>query len=138
MGKALRAEHLSFFKARMMEHDKVTQLEPIPDEDEYLFKVTRRLGRKENHLTVHLADTYRYGLADMYSRPDKVGRGSYVVLGMPHASADGQAIEEARQYKIGLGHIGKFMGALNYTKVWEYMTPRERQEQAELEEVDWD
>ena len=133
MGKALRTEHIEFFIARMIEHDKVINFELIPDKNEILYKITRRLSRKEATLTVHLADTYRYGLADLHARPKRLSRGSFVMLGLPHASFDKEAIEQAKQHGIGVGHIGKFMGALNYDKIWEYQSPQERQEQARQE-----
>ncbi len=133
MGKALRTEHIEFFVARMNEHDSVTHFELIPDKDEYLYKVTRRLGRKESSVTVHLADTYRYGIADLYARPKRLGRGSFVVLGLPHGSVDKEAVKEAKEHEIGIGHIGKFMGALNYGNIWEYQSPQERREQARQE-----
>ena len=54
-------------------------------------------------------------------------RNSFVVLGLPHAIAPrGPIVAEAREDGVGLGAIGKFMGALNSRDVWEYETPEER------------
>lgn len=128
MGKALRPEHIAFFTARMDEHSRVLSWKLIADKHEYMFKIRRRLYRSENHVIVHLTDAYRYGLAEFYARPKQLRSGSYVVIGMPHASADQEVIDEARKQQIGIGHIGKFMGALNYKNSWEYMTPDERQQ----------
>ena len=127
MGKALRPEHLSYFTDRMDQHNLVTNCVLIANQDEYLFKIRRTLNQVESELIVHLTDAYRYGLAEYYARPGELGAGSYVVIGMPHADPTPEAITIAREDRIGVGHIGKFMGALNHTNIWEYMTPDERQ-----------
>ena len=119
MGKSLRSEHISFFTARMEEHSRVSKWEVIANKHEYLFKIRRRLSGSENDVIVHLTDAYRYGLAEFFARPNQLRTGSYVVIGMPHASADPDVIEEASEHHIGIGHIGKFMGALNSKRIWE-------------------
>lgn len=131
MGKVLRSEHLDFFASRMNEHDKVISWMPIPSEDEYLFRITRRTGNSRNNIIVHLTDAYRYSLAEFYARPSELKAGSFVVIGMPHADAYDDVIDEARKGRIGVGHIGKFMGALNYRRMWEYWSPEERRRREE-------
>ena len=127
MGKVLRQEHLNFFTSRMDDHSRVNTWRPIPDEHEYLFLIRRRLNQSENNVIIHLTDAYRYGLAEFFARPRQLRSGSsFVVMGMPHATAPLDVIQEAKNARIGVGHIGKFMGALNYKNVWEYMTPDER------------
>ncbi len=130
MGKALRPEHLEFFANRMNEHDRVISWQVIPSDEEFLFQITRRVGSSNQSLVVHLTDSYRYGLAEFYARPRQLRRGAFVVIGMPHADASEEVIEEAKNSQIGIGHIGKFMGALNYRKVWEYITPEEQARKA--------
>ena len=131
MGKALRQEHIDFFTARMNEHNLVSNWGPIANEDEYLFRITRTLSGSKSDVTVHLTDAYRYGLAEFYARPNQLKSGSFVVIGMPHADADSEVIDVARKHRIGIGHIGKFMGALNHRNMWEYMTPEERERKEE-------
>ena len=131
MGKVLRREHITFFTARMDEHNQVSNWVLVSNEHEYLFRVRRKLSTSESDVIVHLTDAYRYGLAEFFARPKQLRAGSYVVIGMPHASADGEVIEKAKEHRIGIGHIGKFMGALNYKNIWEYMTPEERRQKTE-------
>ena len=131
MGKALRREHITFFTARMDEHDLVERWVPIPDEHEYLFRITRLIAGVRSYVTVHLTDAYSYGLAELYARPKQLKAGSFVVIGMPHAHSSEEVIEKAKEHQIGIGHIGKFMGALNSTKLWEYKTPAERRREEE-------
>ena len=133
MGKALRHEHLSFFTTRMAEHSRVYTCKPVPDQHEYLFKVRRILSGSKSDVIVHLTDAYRYGLAEFFARPKQLQAGSYVVVGMPHADAAPEVIEEAKKHRIGIGHIGKFMGALNYMNIWEYTTADERRRREEAQ-----
>ena len=131
MGKALRREHLNFFTARLDEHSRISTWELIDDEHEYLFRVVRTLSGSTNDVIVHLTDAYLYGLAEFFASPRQLRTGSFVVIGMPHASAAPEVIDEMKQRRIGIGHIGKFMGALNNRNIWEYMTPAERREEQE-------
>ena len=117
MGKALRREHISFFTSRMEEHSRVIKWEPIPNQHEFLFKIRRTLSGTQSDVIVHLTDAYRYGLAEWFVRPDQLRAGSFVVMGMPHADFDSDVVEEAKKDHIGVGHIGKFMGALNQRKM---------------------
>ena len=128
MGKSLRREQIGFFTARMDEHNLVSSWEPIANQHEYLFMIRRTLAGSKSDVIVHLTDAYRYGLAELFARPKQLRAGSYVVIGVPHADADVEVIEIAKNHRIGIGHIGKFMGALNYENIWEYMTPEERRQ----------
>ena len=136
MGRVLRPEHISYFTDRMDDHDKVDNWEIIDDQDDYLFRIKRTVSSSKSDVVVHLTDAYRYGLAEFFARPDQLLAGSFVVLGLPHGDFDDAVVEEAKKKRIGIGHIGKFMGAINYRNIWEYMTPEERnrKEQAQLQE----
>lgn len=124
MGRELRSEHLAFFHARMTEHDVVEAVDVLPNNDEYVFRITRTRGRSA--VNVHLTDAYSYGKVEYASRPNEIQRGSFVVLGLPHGSYEDKVMEGARRDGIGIGHIGKLMGALNSDRAWEYETPDEK------------
>ena len=126
MGKQLRPEHIGFFTDRMDEHSRVLNWVPIEHQHECLFRIRRSISRSQQDVVVHLTDAYLYGLAEFYARPSELKSGSFVVIGMPHADTSSEVIEEAKKYGIGIGHIGKFMGALNVQNVWEYLPPEER------------
>lgn len=131
MGKSLRPEHINFFTARMNEHSRVSNWLLVENEHEFLFRIRRELNGTVSDVIVHLTDAYRYGLADFYARPTELRAGSYVVIGMPHADAAPDVIDVAKEERIGIGHIGKFMGALNSKNIWEYMSPDERRRKQE-------
>ena len=135
MGKTLRPEHIEFFTNRMDEHSLVSNWIPISNQHDYLFKVTRTRSGHMTDVIVHLTDAYRYGLAEFFARPGQLRAGSYVVIAMPHAYTDLEVIETAQEHQIGVGHIGKFMGALNSGNVWEYLTQDEKREQSRRDQA---
>lgn len=114
----------------MSAHDLVASYEPLDNKDEYVYLITRRRGLPA--VRVHLSDAYEYTRAEFLARPSEVTeRNSFVVLGLPHAYPPGEAlIEEARRERVGIGKIGKLMGALNYPDVSVYESPEERLEGA--------
>jgi hypothetical protein len=112
----------------MNEHSRVVSWEPLDNDDEYLYRITRTQGLPEVY--VHLTDAYEYSRAEYLARPaEVVGSNSFVLLGDPNANdATSALIAEARSDGVGVGKIGKFMGALNSRDVSEYESPQERQE----------
>jgi hypothetical protein len=112
----------------MNEHSCVARWEPLDNEDEYLYRIIRTRGLPD--VRVHLTDAYDYSRAEYLARPSEVmQRNSFIVLGLPHAHEAGSAlIAEARSDGVGIGKIGKFMGALNSRDVSVYETLEERRE----------
>jgi hypothetical protein len=112
----------------MTEHDLVASYDPLDNEDEYLYLITRHRGLPA--VRVHLSDAYEYTRAEFLARPAEVTqRNSFVVLGLPHAlGPDDELIAEARGRGVGIGKIGKLMGALNIRDVWSYETPEEQRD----------
>jgi hypothetical protein len=109
----------------MNEHSSVASWEPVDNDEEYLYLIKRTRGLPD--VRVHLSDAYEYSRAEYLARPAEVTkRNSFVVLGDPHAiSPRGTLVAEAGEDGVGIGDIGKFMGALNSRNVWEYQTPLE-------------
>ena len=120
MGKELHRSHLAFFRARMTDHTAVSKYHVIHSGDHYLFNVDLVKG---SSIIVLLTDAYQFGLADTLLMPKNI---DYVVMGMPHAGYSEDAARVLKAKHIGIGHIGKFMGAINTPKPWEYRTPEER------------
>lgn len=112
----------------MNEHSCVASWEPLDNEDEYLYRIIRT--RRLPDVRVHLTDAYEYSRAEYLARPKEVTRrNSFILLGLPHANEPMSALlAEARTNGIGIGKIGKFMGALNSRDVSTYETPEERRE----------
>ena len=122
MGKKLRPEHLAFFRARMAEHTSVEDLVAIASDSHYLFKVTRSDGRSS--LVVVLTDAYEFGDADEIDLPRET---DFVVLGMPHASYDEDMRRALRRRGTGIGHVVRFMAAVNLPRPFEFQNKAERE-----------
>jgi hypothetical protein len=107
----------------MNEHNRVDTWEPLDNDEVYLYLVRRTMGLPD--VRVHLSDAYEYTRAEYLARPaEMTKRNSFVVLGLPHATTPrGTLVAEAGEDGVGIGDIGKFMGALNSRRVWEYQTP---------------
>lgn len=112
----------------MNDHSCVASWEPLDNEDDYLYRITRTQGMPDVH--VHLTDAYQYSRAEYLARPAEVmRRNSFIILGLPHAYPAGLNLtDEARRDGVGIGKIGKFMGALNSRDVSTYEALEERRE----------
>jgi hypothetical protein len=118
MGKDLHYLIIKFFKERMDDHSKVEDYEQIKDDNDILYRIVR--GGQLPDLTVQLSDSYRYTLHDYYSRPSVLCEGDFILIARPESKFDNEIIEVAKQDRIGIGKIGKFLGALNYKEIWSY------------------
>lgn len=122
MGKNLHHQNLGFFCARMEDHTAVSNYKVIYSDEHYLFDVELVSGSSINVL---LTDAYHFSIADVLSMPQDV---DYVVV-VPHANYSGDAERILKAKRVGIGHIGKFMGAINFSEPWEYRTREEREMQ---------
>jgi hypothetical protein len=128
MGTDLKSSVLAFFTSRMAEHSKVESYNRLPIEEEYIFELVRRDGLPT--MRVHVSDAYDYGSVDYLSRPRQLWRGDFILIARPEARFDHALIEEARNDGIGIGMIGKLMGALNFKEPCKYIPKDERPSRA--------
>lgn len=124
MSKDLHPSIRTFFLARMNDHDAVSAVDLLPNDDDFIYELRR--SRFRDTITVWLSDAYLFTDADFYNRPGALSEGDYIIVGKPEG---GIAVdyELIRQYKIGVGKIGKFMGAINLPEPWRFLTPEERE-----------
>jgi hypothetical protein len=108
----------------MDEHDRVEQCRQITVEGEYVFEIERKSPLPT--VRVHLSDAYDYGHWEYTSRPKLIGRGDFILIAGFNTRFDESLVEIARKDGIGIGGIGKLMGALSWEKVWLYQSPEER------------
>ena len=118
MGKDLHYLIIAFFRARMSEHSKVSGFSEIPDDNDILYRI-ERVGDLPD-LTVHLSDAYRYTMHDYYCKPAILGHGDFILIARPESEFSEDILAIAARDGIGIGQIGKFMGALNYKDTWLY------------------
>ena len=119
MGKDLHYLVIKFFRDRMDAHSKVKSYSKIPHDNEILYKVERTGSLPP--LIVHLSDSYRYTLHDYYAKPDLLGPGDFILIARPEAAFDPAIVNIAALDRIGIGKIGKLLGALHRKDVWRYV-----------------
>ena len=118
MGKDLHYSILKFVKAAFENHQAVKSFEIVPDEDFYIFYLKRRFHHDD--LYVVLSDDYSFGDYDMITRHSVLKKGGFILIARPEAEnfSDNNASN-----KIGIGKIGKLLGALNKNDFWNYEPP---------------
>jgi hypothetical protein len=122
----LSISEIKFFQERMEDHNRVEDCTPLQVEGECVFKIERKDGLPT--VRVHLSDAYDYGHWEYTSRPNLIGRGDFILIAGFKGRFDESLVGIARKDGIGIGGIGKLMGALNWEKVWLYRSPEERGE----------
>ena len=112
---------VDWFIMTMEDHSCVEDYIQLQNEDECIFKITRKGQLPE--VNVHLSDAYEYGHMEYGLRPPQIGKGDFILM----AAFSGQFAESlvpiALKDRIGIGDMRKLMGALNWGKVWEYKLP---------------
>lgn len=109
----------------MGEHDAVSDLRLVSDADDFIYEIRRdRFGET---MKVWLCDAYLFADTDFYNRPAILNAGDYIIVAKPEAgfTIDYDLI---RREKIGVGKIGKFMGAINLPEPWRFLDAVEREE----------
>ena len=123
MGRDIHPQILQFFKRMMRNHAVVAGCIDVFDKLNYIFRIERRRGLST--VLVYMSDAYFYTKLDYLSRPDEIGPGDFILIARPEAGFSSEALAEARRDCIGLGQIGKLMGALHHEEVWQYQTQEE-------------
>jgi hypothetical protein len=121
---SLHNQIVEFFQSRMATHTSVARCTRLNVADEYLYSIERKDGLEP--INVLLSDAYWYGHAAYVGRPKQIRRGDFIIIARPEADFDEALIEPARKDGIGIGKIGKFMGALNKRNVCDYISPEEK------------
>lgn len=125
MGKDLHYSILDFFISAITLHDKVHTYQDKSTATDSLFELNR--NNSFPPVLVHLSDIYNYSEYDYYGRPKELKANSFVLIARPEAHFNEKSVEAARECHMGLGQIGKLLGALNLLNVWEYLTKEERE-----------
>jgi hypothetical protein len=109
----------------MDSHSCVASYTRLAVDEEFLYRIQRKSGLPP--VVVHLSDAYEYGLAEYLARPRQIGEGDFIIIARPEARAVAHSvIQSGRDDKIGIGKIGKLMGALNSHTVWTYVPPEDK------------
>lgn len=124
MGMDLHPSILRFFRQRMRDHGSVDAISRVDWDDEIIFEIKR--GKYDDAIKVWLTDAYLFTETDFDNRPECITGGDYILVAKPEGGFD-LDYEVIRQSRIGVGQIGKFMGALNLRDAWRFLTADEKE-----------
>jgi hypothetical protein len=112
MGKNLHYSILPFVKKALAEHTNVSKIEMINDSDFYIIKVYRNFG---SDLHVVLSDDYYFGDYAQIEAHSILKDGGFILIARPEATnSEGNDVKS----RIGVGKIGRLLGALNKPDYW--------------------
>jgi hypothetical protein len=119
MGKNLHYTIRPFIERALNSHFSVERFELIDNDDFFIYKVYRRNGMSP--VFVVLSDDYYFGYASLQNKPAVLKDGGFFLIARPEASGfEGNEPLE----KLGIGKIGKLLGALNMEDFWNYEPPK--------------
>lgn len=119
MGKDLHYSIKPFIESALKSHFAVEGFELIDNDEYFIYKVYRRKGMSE--VIIVLSDDYYFGSASLQKKPDILKDGGFFLIARPEAS--GYEGNEPLE-KLGVGKIGKLLGALNKEDFWNYEPPK--------------
>jgi hypothetical protein len=123
MGKNLHYSIIPFIERALMNHFAVGWFELIDNEEYYIYKVYRKRGMSE--VIVVLSDDYYFASASLQNKPAILKDGGFFLIARPEASGfEGNEPLE----KLGIGKLGKLLGALNREDFWNYEPPKKDEE----------
>lgn len=122
MGKDLHYSIRPFIEQALNNHCAVESIEPIVLDDFYAYMVNRRRGMAS--MVVVLSDDYYFGAASLQSKPAILKDGGFFLIAKPEATGFGG---NKPNEKLGIGKIGKLIGALNREDFWNYEPPKKEE-----------
>ena len=123
MGKDLHYSIRPFIERALNSHFAVERFELIDNDEYFIYKVYRRNEMSE--IIVVLSDDYYFGSASLQNKPAILKDGGFFLIARPEASGfEGNEPLE----KLGIGKIGKLLGALNKEDFWNYEPPKKDEE----------
>lgn len=123
MGKDLHYSIRPFIEKALNSHFAVERFELIDNDEYFIYKVYRRNEMSE--IIVVLSDDYYFSSASLQNKPAILKDGGFFLIARPEASGfEGNEPLE----KLGIGKIGKLLGALNKEDFWNYEPPKKDEE----------
>jgi hypothetical protein len=119
MGKDLHYTIRPFIEKVLNNHFSVERIEEIELDEFYAYKVYRRRGMSE--VIVVLSDDYYFGAASLQNKPNILKDGGFFLIARPEANDFEVNIPSE---KLGVGKIGKLLGALNQEDFYNYEPPK--------------
>jgi hypothetical protein len=121
MGKDLHYSIRPFIENALNSHSAVRTLSPINLDDFYAYRIERTLGRSD--VILILSDDYYFGNTSLENMPAILKNGGFILLAKPESDGIKTSIPQA---KLGIGKLGKLLGALNLEEFWKYEIPEKK------------
>jgi len=118
MGKNIHYSIRPFIENALNNHFAVEKIEKIVLDDFYAYKITRR--REMSSLIVVLSDDYDFNDESIQKKPSILKDGGFFLKAKPEGYGISRSLPEE---KLGLGGIGKLLGAINKKDYWNYEPP---------------
>ncbi|WP_339848054.1 hypothetical protein [uncultured Dokdonia sp.] len=118
MGKNLHYSIRPFVENALNNHNAVESLEKIELDDFYAYKITRRRGLSS--FIVVLSDDYYFNSESLQKKPAILKDGGFFLKARPEGYGIARSIPEE---KLGLGKLGKLLGAIHKEEYWAYEPP---------------
>ena|SRR5688572_3636082 len=115
MGKDLAPSIIRFLEERLTFHSKVKSFEMIDDNEYFIYHIKRKNDMRDLYLL--LSDDYYFGDFAIIINHPLLKDGGFILIAKPEAT---DYSENNFNKKLGIGKIGKLLGALNKDKFWTY------------------
>ena len=122
MGKDLHYSIRPFIERGLASHQAVKDYESIDTDEFYAYRVKRNFGMSD--VIVVLSDDYYLSHMALLTKPKLLENGGFYLIARPEAGGHESNIENE---KLGVGKIGKLLGALNIEEFWTYTPPTEEE-----------
>ena len=119
MGKDLHYTIRPFIERVLLGHQNVQSFELLENPQYFIYKICRKQGMSD--LKVILADDYHFGEVSKLKIMPLLKGGGYILLAKPEANG---IVSNDTENKVGIGKIGKLLGALNVEEYWNYIPPQ--------------
>jgi hypothetical protein len=123
MGKDLHPSIIPFIERGLSFHSRVKSFELVNDPEFYIYHIRRNSGLRDLHVV--LSDDYYFGDYAKITMHPILKDGGFILIARPEAT---DFTDNDSELKLGIGKIGKLLGALNKDKYWEYEPPMQEQQ----------
>ena len=125
MGKDLHPMIIDYAEKLLSKHSAIQYFEKLSNKDYYMYKIVRNEGRSE--LTLLLDDSYHFGHVALLNALSELPNGGIILIAKPEANYPDDEPEVLKDKKVLIGKIGIVIGALNWSKFWQYKKPEKKQ-----------
>lgn len=119
MGKNLHYSIIPFIEQSLMNHRAVREIEKIELDNYYAYRIKRNF--RLSNVIIVLSDDYYFGSSSLQNKPSILKNGGFFLVARPEANVIQDNIPSER---LGIGKIGKLLGALNCKEYWNYTPPK--------------